>query len=226
MNFRSSSKGKVFTQFVDFGIAPWCLDTKTKIYPAVDFQRKSTTRFTPGFTLIELLVVIAIISLLSSIVFTNLYQARARAQSVLITKKINEYISALTLYSYDNEGFPATPLNLYRCLGHGPCLFYGAGGDGPPYEAVLLTDGLDQYLPGTPSITGEETIYIFFYYPPDHVLNDWVGALYRCRTMTNGKCTRIEIYWPTYGVGAGVCNKGVQIYDDGRNSGCMLEIQY
>lgn len=62
-----------------------------------------------GFTLIELLVVVAIISLLASIIFANLSNARFRALDVKKISEFKQVSTALQLYfdkygSYPNEG--------------------------------------------------------------------------------------------------------------------------
>ena len=57
-----------------------------------------------GFTLIELLVVISVISLLSSIVFASLNNARAKARNAKRIQDINQLVNAFNL-GYTN-GFP------------------------------------------------------------------------------------------------------------------------
>ena len=62
-----------------------------------------------GFTLIELLVVIAIISLLASIIFANLSNARLKALDVKKISEFKQVSTALQLYfdkygTYPNEG--------------------------------------------------------------------------------------------------------------------------
>lgn len=69
-----------------------------------------------GFTLIELLVVIAIISLLSSIVFASLGQARAKARDSKRVQDLVQMRNALELYASDHAG-------LY------PLLVKGGGGE-------------------------------------------------------------------------------------------------
>ena len=57
-----------------------------------------------GFTLIELLVVIAIVSLLSSIVFSNLNEARKKARDAERISELNSLANAIALYQSDHEG--------------------------------------------------------------------------------------------------------------------------
>jgi len=57
-----------------------------------------------GFTLIELLVVISIISLLSSIVFSSLQNAREQTNATALISEMNELNKAMVQYIYTNEG--------------------------------------------------------------------------------------------------------------------------
>ena len=59
-----------------------------------------------GFTLIELLVVIAIIGLLSSVVFTSLNTARAKARDARRAADFNQIALALEMYLDDNGDYP------------------------------------------------------------------------------------------------------------------------
>ena len=59
-----------------------------------------------GFTLIELLVVIAIISLLSSIVFASLSQARAKARDSKRIQDLKQVQIALELYRSNTGLYP------------------------------------------------------------------------------------------------------------------------
>ncbi|MEK7586907.1 MAG: glycosyltransferase [Patescibacteria group bacterium] len=59
-----------------------------------------------GFTLIELLVVISIISLLASIVFTNLQEARSKARDTQRVASLIQIRNALELYHSENGKYP------------------------------------------------------------------------------------------------------------------------
>ncbi|MCX6752614.1 MAG: type II secretion system protein [Candidatus Nomurabacteria bacterium] len=64
-----------------------------------------------GFTLIELLVVVAIISLLSSIVFASLNNARGKGRDARRIQDLLQIRNALALYAADHNGaypYPAT----------------------------------------------------------------------------------------------------------------------
>ena len=57
-----------------------------------------------GFTLIELLVVISIISLLSSIVFASLNNARDRGRDAALVSEMTQFSRAMALYRLNNNG--------------------------------------------------------------------------------------------------------------------------
>jgi len=59
-----------------------------------------------GFTLIELLVVIAVIGLLSSVVFTSLNTARAKARDASRKVSLKQLQLALELYFDSNGSYP------------------------------------------------------------------------------------------------------------------------
>jgi prepilin-type N-terminal cleavage/methylation domain-containing protein len=71
---------------------------------------------TSGFTLIELLVVIAIISLLSSVVMSNMASARAKARQARRLTDINTIVQVLALAYDGNNGYPSSGANSY-CIG-------------------------------------------------------------------------------------------------------------
>jgi len=62
-----------------------------------------------GFTLIELLVVIAIISLLSSIILSNLNEVRAKARDAVRISDLRQIRIALELFFDDNRTYPSLP---------------------------------------------------------------------------------------------------------------------
>src|SRR3989338_11439327 len=61
-----------------------------------------------GFTLIELLVVISVISLLASIIFASLNDARAKARDARRKSDIHQFQLALEYYLDTNGIYPAS----------------------------------------------------------------------------------------------------------------------
>lgn len=61
-----------------------------------------------GFSIVEILVVIAIISLVTSIVFTNLKLARSKAKNAARRVDFKTLQTALELYKQDNGRYPPT----------------------------------------------------------------------------------------------------------------------
>src|SRR3989338_4129374 len=64
---------------------------------------KTYFKHSKGFTLIELLVVIAIIGVLSSVVFTSLNSARAKAKDAAVKAGLAQ-LSTLMNFNYDEYG--------------------------------------------------------------------------------------------------------------------------
>jgi len=60
-----------------------------------------------AFTLIELLVVVAILSLLSSVIFVNIQESRAKAQDTASVQSLREVKTALVQYVLDFDQFPS-----------------------------------------------------------------------------------------------------------------------
>lgn len=60
-----------------------------------------------GFTLIELLVAISIIGILSTLLISNLQDARSRARDAVRKSNLKEIKTALRMYYNDYQGYPA-----------------------------------------------------------------------------------------------------------------------
>lgn len=103
------------------------------------------TRNIFGFTLIELLVVMSIISLLSSVVLSNLNDARAKARDSKRKAQITSIINALIVYYSTHEYYP----NISYA---GAC---GTKIDGTDIVSTsLAADGLMTSAPVVPSNSG------------------------------------------------------------------------
>ncbi len=60
-----------------------------------------------AFTLIEVLVVVAILSLLSSVIFVNVQESRAKAQDTASVQSLRQVKTALVQYALDFSQFPS-----------------------------------------------------------------------------------------------------------------------
>ncbi len=67
-------------------------------------MKKKSSFKQKAFTLIELLLVISIISLLTSIILSNLKEAREKAEDQATVSAAKELINAIELYRADHEG--------------------------------------------------------------------------------------------------------------------------
>ena len=77
-----------------------------------------------AFTLVEILVVMAVISLLSSITFTSLNTARAKARDAVRINDLQELRKALALYYSDNGHYPSTSDTWLSAAGDGTTFVY------------------------------------------------------------------------------------------------------
>ena len=111
-----------------------------------------------GFTLIELLVVISIISLLSSVVYSSLSNARAKARDAKNISSLKQLQTALTLY-YDQFGYYPDPVNN---------LFSGYDRDGSTtFDTVLaplVTNGFISQIPHGYNYPNNPFPYEFLYF--------------------------------------------------------------
>lgn len=106
-----------------------------------------------GFTLIELLVVISIISLLSSVVFASVNNARRKAVSARAVAELKQAALALELY-YDKYGiYPSA--NSYGEQSSW-CVWdistQDQNSNGIPFMDFLATEGLMSQTPSTPGM--------------------------------------------------------------------------
>lgn len=140
-----------------------------------------------GFTLIELLVVVSIISLISTIVFAALSDARVKARNTAKNNLVMEYIKALELYRSDNGGsYPLTapkPLignAIPVCVGYinGESCFWNRLG------STNLRDTLQPYFSG--DFAHRTSILISN--------NDYKGVIYTC-PEENNLCTEYSLVW-------------------------------
>jgi prepilin-type N-terminal cleavage/methylation domain-containing protein len=104
-----------------------------------------------GFTLIELLVVTSIISLLSSIIFASINEARIKAIDQSIVVEMKEFQKAIELYYTDNNTYPGEVGGIYQKVYE-----YDGGGDGLVADSDSLTftqlPGLNAYIKKIPEL--------------------------------------------------------------------------
>ena len=92
--------------------------------------------FKKGFTLIELLVVISIIGVLTTLIVTNLQNARARARDTKKKQNLTQLKTALRLYYNDYQSYPlpttqSETLNGCGTNGNEACTTTFSAGSGP-----------------------------------------------------------------------------------------------
>ncbi len=124
-----------------------------------------------GFTLIELLIVIAIIGVLSSIVLTNLNNARAKSRDAKRKVDMTSIQTALEAYHNDFGAYPARAawgVYMGNCGSSNPSDLSGPGGYIPNLAPTYIAQ-----LPVDPSnIFGGCTGYLYYSNGTDYVLLD------------------------------------------------------
>jgi general secretion pathway protein G len=141
-----------------------------------------TSGYNRGFTLIELLVVVSIISLISTIVFGAISDARVKARNTAKNNLVMEYTKALELYRNDNGTYPRHigQETLYKCIG------FAESGDncfGDEYSGSnSINNAFSNYMSGDFS---QRNSIMFNQYNLD-------GILYKC---TDSTCTEYTLEW-------------------------------
>jgi type II secretion system protein G len=149
--------------------------------------------FERGFTIIELIVVIAIISLLASIVLTNVNGYMAKARDAKRMSDIDQISKALYMYYAQNSNMPANPTP-----GTEGCSNYNYAA----YQTVmqlLISGGFLSQIP-TPPSGGWSQGYCYYNYGQggaagalvvtylEAAPNSSTGLGSSCRPFTNNWC--------------------------------------
>lgn len=111
-----------------------------------------------GFTLIELLVVVAIIGLLSSVVLTNLNEARQRARDAKRLSDMRQITTALELFYSTHKRYPNWTIDRVANTGE----FIGIGDD--------IDRALSPFLPNIPKDPKHDGLVYFYSYDPTHYI--------------------------------------------------------
>lgn len=130
-----------------------------------------------GFTLIELLVVISVIGLLSSVVLSNLSNARAKARDAQRIASVIQMSKAVEVYAADHDGwYPGYQVGegtymrsqdnaLQGDCGYGQVGFQG--GDVPSYNPGVwckFENALAPYMSPLPRTSGGKPPYLYYVY--------------------------------------------------------------
>lgn len=146
----------------------------------------TSIRKSRGFTLVELLVVISIISLLASIINSNLSVARAKGVDAKKRVDLSEARTALSSFHADNETMPHN----YDCTGT-TCVINDSRStlaiedtanptspqteSGKAYQASMLELVNGKYLSGIPHSAGGAG-YVYYNYGPNSEAGAVVGT--------------------------------------------------
>jgi prepilin-type N-terminal cleavage/methylation domain-containing protein len=119
-----------------------------------------------GFTLIELLVVISIISVMSSVILSNLNDARASARDTVRISDMHQIRTAFELFYYDNRRYPGSTDGI---SGGGELIGVGNPIDTAllPYLTPIPRDPLHDAGAGLSPTNG--ALY-FYSYDPQHIV--------------------------------------------------------
>ena len=135
-------------------------------------RNKKHSSYQSGFTLIELLVVISIITLLSSIILTNLNKGRVSSRIANRQSNLSSLRKAMELYYNDNNGYPSTSMQWYNTCG-----FTGGSNVDVPLDSVipgLVPTYVAHITPG-PQYTGHQLLDCYYYASngTDYKLIEW-----------------------------------------------------
>jgi len=111
---------------------------------------------TKAFTLIELLMVVAIISLLSSVIFSSLKDARAKSRDAKRKMEIHQIELGLEQYILVNGKYPVAD--------HDGCSGWDVGNKDYPLLNVKMTGIMDN-VPRDLTKTGNCDGYFYYVYP-------------------------------------------------------------
>jgi prepilin-type N-terminal cleavage/methylation domain-containing protein len=177
-----------------------------------------------GFTLIELLVVIAIISLLSTLIYASLNDARRQARNAAKLELIGQYrIAHELVHTASPTGeYVNTGDELLYCIGHVPpgrtdCGIREANNTPIPESAAIITQ-LGPQMPGLPSPNSNNLAI------PISGLGTLASAVYQCHFNSFGRCATATIYWALEG-GSQKCGPGLFWGGNTDFTVCVLDLK-